>query len=64
MSTVPIHEDVFDPTADPRHKPPAELPGADPNVPKPRNPDSDAPPPPDEPVITQPGAPTTGKPAD
>ena len=34
MSTPPIRDDVFDPTADPRHKPPAELPGENPTVPR------------------------------
>ncbi len=51
MPTPPTHEDVFDPTADPRHKPPAAAPGPDPTVPKPRDPAPNAPPPPDEPVI-------------
>jgi hypothetical protein len=62
MSIPPIHEDVFDPTNDPRHKPPAELPGADPDVPRPRDPDSNAPPPPDEPVIADPARPPTARP--
>jgi hypothetical protein len=62
MPTPPPHEDVFDPTADPRHKPPAELPGADPVVPRPRDLDPAAPPPPDEPAITHPGTSTPTKP--
>jgi len=64
MPNPPIHEDVFDPTADPRHKPPAELPGADPDVPRPRDLDPAAPPAPDEPVVTRPGPSTTAKPAE
>jgi hypothetical protein len=64
MSTPSIHEDVFDPTADPRHKPPAELPGENPTVPRPRDVDPDAPPPPDEPVVVRPGQSATTKPAD
>ena len=62
--SIEIHEDVFDPTNDPRHKPPTELPGADPDVPRPRDVNPDAPPPPDEPVITRPGPSTTAKPAE
>jgi hypothetical protein len=64
MDPVPVQDDVFDPTNDPRHKPPAEFPGADPVVPKPRDVDPNAPPPPDEPVVVRPGTDPTGKPAD
>ena len=59
-----IHEDVFDPTTDPRHKPPTESPDSDPDVPRPRDVSPDAPPPPDEPVITRPGTPTMAKPTE
>jgi len=57
MSGPQPHEDVLDPTADPRHKPPAAAPGDDPDVPKPRDVDPAAPPPPDEPVTTPTDAP-------
>jgi hypothetical protein len=52
MTTPPIQDDVFDPTADPRHKPPVAAPGEQPDVSKPRGVTEDAPPPPDEPAIT------------
>jgi hypothetical protein len=55
MSTLPPQGDVFDPTTDPRHVPPATAPGPDPDTARPRNVTLDQPPPPDEPVITQPG---------
>jgi hypothetical protein len=66
MSTQPVHDDVFDPTTDPRHRPPTELPGEDPDVARPRHVDPAAPPPPDEPVIARPGSTPTprAKPAD
>jgi hypothetical protein len=50
MSTPPPHEDVFDPTADPRHKPPVAVPGEGPDA-KPRDVGADTPLAPDEPVI-------------
>jgi len=61
--TPAIPNDVFDPTNDPRHAPPTELPGANPNVPKPRDVDPAQPPPPDEPVICGPGTTAKAKPA-
>lgn len=61
MSSPKIHDDVFDPTTDPRHKPPAQPPGPDPDAPHPNDVDPVSPPLPDEPVVVQPGtAPTTG----
>ena len=64
MSTLPVHNDVFDPTTDPRHRPPTELPDIDPNVPRPHDIAPDQVPPPDEPVITDSGVTPTAKPAD
>jgi hypothetical protein len=45
MDEPKVHEDVYDPTTDPRHKPAAELPAADPNVPKPKGPTEEERPP-------------------
>lgn len=58
MSADPIHNDVFDPTTDPRHKPTTAIPGEDPDVPRPKDLAADAPPPPTEPVVAPPGPPS------
>jgi len=55
MSADPIHNDVFDPTTDPRHKPTTAIPGVDTEAPRPKNLAADAPPPPAEPVVARPG---------
>lgn len=57
MADPTIPEDVFDPTADARHRPPAAPPQPDPDVPAPRTVAPDAPAPPDEPVIAPAGEP-------
>ncbi|HKB05034.1 MAG TPA: hypothetical protein VKD90_22615 [Gemmataceae bacterium] len=58
MDPRKVHDDVYDPTTDPRHRPPTEVPGEDPNVPRPRDPTADDPPPGSEPtpVPVQPDA--------
>ena len=38
MADPPIHEDVYDPTTDPRHRPPTEVPGEDADTARPRDP--------------------------
>ena len=43
MDPTKVHDDVYDPTTDPRHRPATELPGEDPNVPRPRDPSADPP---------------------
>jgi hypothetical protein len=40
-----VHEDVFDPTTDPRHRPATELPGEDPDTARPRDASAETPPP-------------------
>ena len=62
MENPPIRDDVFDPTTDPRHRPPTAAPGEDPDIPRPADVAPDAPPPPDEPATTRPGATPTGTP--
>lgn len=37
MTDRPIRDDVFDPTTDPRHRPPTEEPGEDPDTARPRD---------------------------
>jgi hypothetical protein len=63
MSTQPVQADVYDPTTDPRHAPPAAPSGPEPLVPKPRDvaPDQTAPLA-DEPPFVQPGGASTVKP--
>jgi hypothetical protein len=56
METPELTPDVYDPTTDPRHQPSTAAPGPNPTVPRPRDPDPNAVPPPDEPVITPAGA--------
>ena len=45
MDAPKVHEDVYDPTTDPRHKPATELPGPDPDAPRPKDPSGQVPPP-------------------
>jgi hypothetical protein len=45
MDPQKVHDDVYDPTTDPRHPPATELPGEDPDAPRPRDPTADSPPP-------------------
>jgi hypothetical protein len=37
MTDRPIRDDVYDPTTDPRHRPPTEEPGEDPDTARPRD---------------------------
>jgi hypothetical protein len=37
MTDRPIRDDVYDPTTDPRHRPPTEAPGEDPDTARPRD---------------------------
>ncbi|HKA06861.1 MAG TPA: hypothetical protein VKD71_06350 [Gemmataceae bacterium] len=41
MPDRPIRDDVFDPTTDPRHRPPTEDPGEDPDTARPRDPSTE-----------------------
>jgi len=41
MADPPVHDDVYDPTTDPRHRPPTELPADNPNTAQPRDPSGD-----------------------
>jgi hypothetical protein len=41
MADPPIHDDVYDPTTDPRHRPPTELPAENPDAARPRDPSDD-----------------------
>src|SRR5262245_6006373 len=43
MTDRPIRDDVYDPTTDPRHRPPTEEPGEDPDTARPREPSAENP---------------------
>jgi hypothetical protein len=55
METPELQPDVYDPSDDLRHRPITATPGPDPTVPRPRDPDPNAVPPPDEPIVTPAG---------
>jgi hypothetical protein len=62
MDPPKVHDDVYDPTTDPRHHPATELPGENPDAPRPRDPTGNPPFPPGSETPPQP--PPKPKPTD
>jgi len=61
MADPPIHDDVYDPTTDPKHRPPTEIPVEDTDAARPRDPNdpkqkpgAESPPPTDDPAERKP----------